>query len=89
MPELSRFFGIVIRMYSEAGESHKTPHFHAYYQEHAGIFSICPVALIAGEIPLRQRRFVEAWAELHQTELQRDWELLALGSRPNPISPLN
>jgi hypothetical protein len=48
VPELSRFFGIVIRMYVEAG-SHHTPHFHAYYQKHAAAFSIDPIDLIAGE----------------------------------------
>jgi hypothetical protein len=39
--------------------------FHAYYQEHGAVFSISPVALMAGSIPQRQQRLVEAWAELH------------------------
>lgn len=40
MPELSRFFGIIIRMYLEAGAQHNTPHFHAYYQDETAVFSI-------------------------------------------------
>jgi hypothetical protein len=40
MPEISRFFGIVIRMFVEAGGSYHTPHFHAYYQEQVGIYDI-------------------------------------------------
>ncbi len=40
MPELSRFFGIIIRMYLEAGGQHRTPHFHAYYQEKVAVFGI-------------------------------------------------
>jgi hypothetical protein len=52
VPEISGFFGIVIRMYMEAGVGHHTPHFHAYYQEHVGVFSIDPVDLIAGDLPL-------------------------------------
>jgi Domain of unknown function (DUF4160) len=40
MPEVSRFFGIIIRMFVEAGGQHHTPHFHAYYQEHVGIYDI-------------------------------------------------
>jgi hypothetical protein len=40
MPELSRFFGIIIRMYAELGDSHHKPHFHAYYQDYVGIFSL-------------------------------------------------
>jgi hypothetical protein len=64
MPELSRFFGIIIRMYAEAGEPHHTPHFHAYYQDHVAIFSIDPVELLAGSLPKSQQRLTEAWAPL-------------------------
>ena len=88
MPELSRFFGIIIRMYLEAGMPHHTPHFHAYYQNETGVFSIQPVELIAGTLPRKQLRLVEAWAELHQYELTNDWELLQSGRLPLPINPL-
>lgn len=76
MPEISRFFGIIIRMFMEAGAVHHTPHFHAYYQEQVGVFSLEPIELIAGELPRAQRRLVEAWAELHQDELKADWQRL-------------
>jgi hypothetical protein len=89
MPELSRFFGIIIRMYMEAGEPHHLPHFHAYYQDDVGVFSLDPVDLIAGSLPRRQRRLVEAWAELHQDELIADWDLLQAGQAPEPIDPLD
>ncbi len=89
MPELSRFFGIIILMYMEAGEPHHFPHFHAYYQEDVAIFSLNPVDLIAGSCPRRQRRLVEAWAELHQDELVADWERLQAGQTPMPIDPLH
>jgi hypothetical protein len=88
MPELSRFFGIIIRMFAEAGVPHHVPHFHAYYQEDVGVFSIDPVEMIAGTLPRRQRRLVEAWAELRQSELRQDWALLQAGRRPRPIEPL-
>ena len=88
MPELSRFFGIIIRMYLEAGMPHHTPHFHAYYQNETGVFSIQPLELIAGTLPRKQLRLVEAWAELHQNELTNDWELLQSGRLPLPINPL-
>ena len=65
MPELCRFFGIIIRMYAEPDTPHHIPHFHAYYQDHVGIYSIDPLELIAGGLPRRQHRLVEAWAELH------------------------
>ncbi|HKQ46928.1 MAG TPA: DUF4160 domain-containing protein [Phycisphaerae bacterium] len=88
MPELSRFFGIIVRMYMEAGGPHHLPHFHAYYQEDTAVFSLEPVELIAGALPRRQRRFVEAWAELHQAELVADWKRLQAGLLPLPIDPL-
>ena len=56
MPEISRFFGIVIRMFVEAGAPHSRPHFHAYYQEDVGVFAVDTVEVIGGEIPSRQKR---------------------------------
>jgi hypothetical protein len=88
VPEISRFFGIIIRMFMEAGAAHHAPHFHAYYQEHVGVFSIEPIDLIAGELPRVQRRLVEAWAELHRAELQADWDRLQAGRPALPIAPL-
>jgi hypothetical protein len=89
MPELSRFFGIIVRMYMEVGVPHHTPHFHAYYQNNAAVFSLDPVELIAGSLPRKQRRLVEAWAELHQPELVANWERLQAGENPDAIDPLD
>lgn len=88
MPELSRFFGIIIRMYMEVGTQHNKPHFHAYYQDWVAIYGIEPVELISGSLPIRQSRFAEAWAELHSDELKTDWNLLQSGQIPLPIDPL-
>ena len=88
MPELSRFFGIVIRMFVEAGGSHHRPHFHAYYQEHAAVFAIDTIESLGGGLPIGQRRLVEAWAEIHRAELQADWDLLQSGRPPIKIDPL-
>jgi len=88
MPEISRFFGIIIRMYSETGGPHHIPHFHAYYQNNVGIFSLDPIELLTDEMPKRQRRLIEACAELHQAELLQDWKLLAEGRKPLSIQPL-
>jgi Domain of unknown function (DUF4160) len=88
MPELSRFYGIIIRMFMEVGGPHHLPHFHAYYQDEVGIFSLEPIELIAGSLSRRQRRLVEAWGELHQGELADDWQRLQAGHAPLPIDPL-
>jgi len=88
LPDLSGFFRIIIPMFVEVGGPHHLPHFHAYYQEHVAIFGIDPVDLIAGGLPRRQQRLVEAWAELHQAELMTDWEALQRGLPPQTIEPL-
>jgi hypothetical protein len=68
--------------------SHHAPCFHAYYQEHVAVYGIEPVEMLAGELPKRQQRLVEAWAELHQQELMADWDRLQNGHKPLPIAPL-
>jgi hypothetical protein len=88
MPELSRFFGIIIRMYMEVGGRHHLPHFRAYYQDDVAVYGLDPIELIAGSLPRRQRRLVEAWAELHQAELIAAWERLQAGQSPTAIDPL-
>jgi hypothetical protein len=88
MPEVSRFFGIIIRMFVEAGGPHHTPHFHAYYQEHVGIYGIEAIERLAGSLPTRQERLVLAWAELHREELLKNWQVLQQGSPPGKIEPL-
>jgi hypothetical protein len=89
MPELSRFFGIIVRMYLEVDDPHHLPHFHAYYQDDTAVVGLDPIELIAGTLPRRQRRLVEAWAELHQEELMADWQRLQGGEPPLPIAPLD
>ncbi len=64
------------------------PHFHTYYQENAAVFSLDPLELIAGSLPRRQQRLVEAWAELHHAELVAAWEALQHGQIPHSIEPL-
>ena len=88
MPELSRFFGIIVRMYMEVETPHHRPHFHAYYQDNVAVYSLTPVDQIAGELPRRQRRLVEAWAELHEAELLAAWQSLQNGELPQAIEPL-
>ena len=88
MPELSRFFGIIIRMYAEFGAPHHTSHFHAYYQDAVAIYDIATLELVSGSLPRRQQRLVEAWAELHQEELVADWQCLQAGRKPQAIAPL-
>lgn len=88
MPEISRFFGIVIRMFVETGERHHRPHFHAYYQGHVGIIALDPVESLAGNLPQKQQRLAVAWAEIHEVELRGCWDALQAGRAPGKIEPL-
>jgi hypothetical protein len=75
-------------MFVEVQASHHTRHFHAYYQEYVAVYGIKPVELLAGTLPKRQQRLVEAWAELHQAELSADWNRLQTDLRALPLAPL-
>jgi hypothetical protein len=84
MPEISRFLGIVIRMYYR---DHAPPHFHAEYAEHEIEVEI-DSGVVEGQFPPRALGAVLEWYELHRDELQVNWQL-AREERPlNPIEPL-
>jgi len=72
MPEISRFYGIIIRIFYETG-THQWPHFHAAYGEYVASFAIDPPVLIAGVMPRKQHNLIIAWAELHRDELLENW----------------
>jgi Domain of unknown function (DUF4160) len=88
MPEVSRFYGIIVRMYVETGEQHHRPHLHAYYQGTVAIFAIDVFELLAGSLPPRQARWVDIWARSHQRELRGNWDRLQEGRPPRRIEPL-
>ena len=72
MPELCRFYGIVIRMF---WEDHPPPHFHAIYGTHEALVEIASGEIIAGSLPTGARSLVKQWTELHPDELMHDWNL--------------
>jgi len=88
VPEISRFYGIIIRIFTETGERHHIPHIHVYYQDKKAVYGIDPIELLVGELPRRQQRLVEAWMELYQSELLENWSLALAGEPINKIAPL-
>ena len=88
MPELARFEGIVVRMFVERGGKHHEPHFQVYYQDMVASYRIKEIELLGGQLPTRQRRLVEAWAELHQAELLANWQRLQNDLPSVRIDPL-
>lgn len=85
MPEISRFFGIVIKIYFS---DHPPPHFHAEYSEHAAVIEISTLSVISGQLPPRVLGLVTEWASLHQTELLNGWDKAHRGEAPGRIQPL-
>ena len=69
MPEISRFFGIVIRMYFD---DHNPPHIHAIYSGNEAQVGIEPITILAGTLPNRAASMVFEWAALHQRELMQN-----------------
>jgi len=88
VPELARFYGLSVRMFVERGEPHHEPHFHVYYQNMVASYKIDDLQLLAGQLPKRQQRLVEAWAELHMQELLENWQRLQNDQTPLKIAPL-
>lgn len=72
MPEISRFYGIIIKMYYN---EHSPPHFHAEYQEFRAEFNIYTLEIIKGDLPKRAKSLVLEWAFEHRQELLDNWNL--------------
>ncbi len=88
MPIISMFYGIIIRMYLIDNQHHKLPHIHAKYAEFEASIGIEDGEILAGTLPRKQLRLVQAWIELHHDELIADWELAVGGEAPYKIAPL-
>lgn len=88
MPVISMFYGIIIRLYLLDNQHHNLPHIHARYAEFEASIDLADAELLAGELPRKQLRLVQAWIELHRDELMADWELAAAGELPYKIDPL-
>lgn len=85
MPEISRFFGIVVRMHFE---DHRPPHFHALYGEYEVEIAIDGPRVLEGNLPPRALGLAMEWAVTHVDELQLDWELASTRRPLNRIEPL-
>ncbi len=85
MPIISRFYGIVIKMYYN---DHLPAHFHAVYGEYELIVGISPINIIEGKTPNRVKSLVLEWCALHQEELIKNWELCRSGNPPKTIESL-
>ncbi|MEQ1484746.1 DUF4160 domain-containing protein [Methyloglobulus sp.] len=83
MPEICRFYGIIIRMYLIDWE-HPPRHIHIKYGLYEADMELEKLNIIEGSVPKKCRQLVREWAELHQDELLEMWD----NQNFHPIAPL-
>ncbi|MCB4791840.1 MAG: DUF4160 domain-containing protein [Elusimicrobia bacterium] len=85
MPIISKFFGIVIRMFYY---EHNPPHLHAEYQSEKAVFDL-QGNILKGNIQSKTaRKLIRDWIDIHVTELEADWKLSKAGKEIKKIAPL-
>lgn len=72
MPIISQFYGILIYIYREIGGHHNEPHIHAKYNEYESSI-IIETGKWEGDMPIKQKKIIEAWVEIHKEELLAAW----------------
>ena len=72
MPEVSRFYGIVVKMFFKPKE-HNPSHIHAIYGEYVGVFDIATSEMTDGDLPLTAQRLIREWLSQHKKELEEMW----------------
>ncbi|MBI5788044.1 MAG: DUF4160 domain-containing protein [Candidatus Schekmanbacteria bacterium] len=85
MPTISRFFGIMIRMYYD---EHNPPHLHAEYQGGKALFDFSGNIIRGGLYSRTATKLIREWIDLHVIELEEDWESAKEGQEIKPIEPL-
>ena len=85
MPEISRFFGIIIAMFFDY---HNPPHFHARYGNDNAVIKIPDLTVLEGYLQPRALGLVMEWAVIHRDELLSDWELAKNKKPLFPVEPL-
>ena len=85
MPEISRFFGISIKMFYD---DHAPPHFHAEYGDDMAVIDIRTLLVMGGKLPPRALGMVIEWGALFRNELLEDWNLASAYQPLRKLPPL-
>lgn len=72
MPVITKFYGMVIKMYFQQRE-HNPPHFHVVYGDYLGVFDIKSLSMMEGDLPLKAQSLVREWAKNYQSDLLSIW----------------
>jgi L-arabinose isomerase len=85
MPEISRFFGIIVRMFYN---EHNPAHIHAEYASGKAVFDL-QGNILKGDLQSKTAtRLVREWIDLYAQDIARDWELARRGDPLEKIPPL-
>ena len=76
MPEIARFYGIIIQIHFN--REHNPPHFHAIYGGKEGVFDIASLDMLYGDLPTKAQALVREWAGMYQDELMAMWNTKTL-----------
>lgn len=87
MPELCRFYNIIVKMLFSDNAQHNKPHIHVFYNEYEASIGL-DGELLAGSIPVSQLKLVQAWIILHEEELYAAWNNAVRNIPFNKIEPL-
>ena len=85
MPEISRFFGIIIRMFYD---EHNPPHFHAEYSGRKAVFDFQGNIIKGNLLSKTATKLVREWIDLHVSELENNWTLARESEEIKKIEPL-
>lgn len=81
MPEICRFYGILIKMFFKPKE-HEPSHLHALYGEHVGVFDLQTMKMTEGDLPTKAQELVKEWMSQHQDQLLDMWTTQSLRKLP-------
>lgn len=87
MPEISRFYGIVVKMIFNDNERHHKPHIHVYYGEDEASVAL-DGEVLEGKLPLKQYRILVGWMSIHEDELYAAWNNAVRNMPFDKIMPL-
>ena len=73
MPEISRFYGIIIKMFFKPKE-HEPSHIHALYGEYIGVFDLKTYEMTDGDLPQKAQALVKEWLQMNGEKLQKMWD---------------
>lgn len=80
MPTISLFYGIMIKMYYLDNKTHNLPHIHIEYQDYEAVIQIPEGNVLAGNLPEKTLKLIQAWIIIHTEDLMANWKLAITGN---------